>query len=379
MSFFDLIRDLRTREPDAAKTARVMKAMGWFCILAGAWNSAVLHLLPFDRSPFKIPRDYPSFALATFAIIGALSLLSARGILNREPWGRRLGQAAVFLLVAAVIGYFVVLVGSMNIPSSFIPRPVLIIFSIFFFGQIVVPAWFGIRYLGRLPVEPLPQEMEARYNNATSRSGSGVNENAFVLPDRRAVTGTHPRESAPAPHPAAPDVRYKDSPSPLGVGGTFIVLLAVPLAAMMIAQTVFGPQAIAVLVIPLFLPIFVGPVLYNRSVSPFERERGLVASYTGGGSIFLFNGTWPFFRLLVYADGVEIRVMFHRFFIPYDRMEDLPEKPGLFSSGVPFRSGLPEVPSSIRFYGFRSKGVLEAVREQRDRYLAAGVPPGPAR
>jgi hypothetical protein len=138
----------------------------------------------------------------------------------------------------------------------------------------------------------------------------------------------------------------------------------------MIAQQVFGPRVIPALFILFFLLIFIGPFLYNRTTSPFEERRSAVASFTGGGSILLLNGSWLFFRLLIYADGVEIRVPFHRHFIPYDKMDNLPAKIGFFSSGVLFRSDLPEVPSSIRFYGFRSKDVLKAVQEQRHRFLA---------
>ena len=68
--------------------------------------------------------------------------------------------------------------------------------------------------------------------------------------------------------------------------------------------------------------------------------------------------------------------MFHRFFIPYNKMEDLPEKIRFFSSGIPFKSDLPGVPSTIRFYGFGSKGILEVVKEQRKRFLAANTGTG---
>jgi hypothetical protein len=132
---------------------------------------------------------------------------------------------------------------------------------------------------------------------------------------------------------------------------------------------VFGPQAIPALFLLLVLPVFVGPILYNQAASPFEQGRTVVESYTGGGSLFRMNGSWPFFRLLVYADGVELRVMFHRFFIPYDRMDGLPDKTGFFSNGLLFRSDLPGVPSSIRFYGFRAKGVLALVKDKRERFL----------
>jgi len=347
MSFFDLIRDLRTSEPNVAKASKAMAVIGWVCLFIGAWNFIVPSLMPFDRNPFHLPPNYPVYSLVAFSFLCALFFLSSRGIRNGESWGKGLGQAAVVLLVVTIIGLLVVVFSGTHFPFSAFPAPVLIIFSILFVGQFIVPAWFGIRYLGRLP----------------------VTESASVNPGRRTAASPQPRAGA-IPQGSQLAASYAESPFPFGAGATFIALLAVPMLGIFAALQVFGTQAVPVLFVPFFLLIFIGPVLYNRSTSSFEERRTILASYTGGGSIFLMNGSWPFFRLLVYADGVEIRFMFHRYFIPYDRMEDLPEKLGFFSTGVLFRSDLPKVPSSIRFYGFRSKVVLAAVQEQRKRFLA---------
>lgn len=152
MSFFDIIRDLRIRESDVAKAARTQKIIGWFCFLTGAWNFIVTQLMPFERSPFKLPPGFPVLIFAFFFALGALFLLSARGILNREPWGRRLGQAAVVILVAAIPLLVVKVFNWSEFPFSSISSLIFVIFFILFIGQIVVPAWIGIRYLGRLPV-----------------------------------------------------------------------------------------------------------------------------------------------------------------------------------------------------------------------------------
>jgi hypothetical protein len=136
------------------------------------------------------------------------------------------------------------------------------------------------------------------------------------------------------------------------------------------AEKYASPPVFALLFGAMFLVLFVGPALYNRKPSSFEQARTVLASYTGGGSLMLFNGSWPFFRLLVYDDGVEVRVMFHRFFIPYDKMEDLPDKIRFFSlGGILFKSDLPGVPSRIRFHGRNSKKILEFVNERRRRFL----------
>jgi len=78
--------------------------------------------------------------------------------------------------------------------------------------------------------------------------------------------------------------------------------------------------------------------------------------------------------------GEEIRVMFHRFFIPYDKMEDLPDKIKFFSlGGILFKSDLPGVPSRIRFNGRSSKKILEFVNERKRKFLAMNAGSGASR
>jgi hypothetical protein len=153
--------------------------------------------------------------------------------------------------------------------------------------------------------------------------------------------------------------------------GTFPLLIAVPLLVMFIGQKYLGPESIAVMFPLVFIFIFLGPTIFNYLSSPFQENRKLLTAFTGGGSIFLFSGSWPFFRLMVYDDALEVRVMFHRFLIPYEKMDDIPNKLGFFSTGMLIKSDLPDVPSSIRFSGFGMKRIVQVVNEARNSYLAA--------
>ncbi len=348
MSFFDFLRELRTGEPDVAKAAKALKVLGWVCLIGAVWNYVMSSIGPFDQDPFNLPPDFPYLALVSLSFLGGLFLLSGRGIKSMEPWGKKLAQFGVVLLVGLIIGFAAFLLSMKEfsglrkeIPAAFG------VFIVIFLAQFVLPAYFGIRYLGRLPVDD-NRYAGSVYHPAAARQpeGPGRSRNSTTM-----------------------EKQYKEALFPFGVLGTFALLLAVPLAGILLAEKFAGPEVVPFLFFPLFLLVFVGPALYNRSESSFEKERTPVATYTGGGSMFLFNGSWPFFRLLVYADGVEIRVMFHRFFIPYDKMDDLPEKIGFFSSGIQFKSNLPGVPASIRFYGFGSKRILEMVKEQRKRFF----------
>jgi hypothetical protein len=307
--------------------------------------------------PFNLDPAFPAIALTTGALLAGLFFLASRGISDRAAWGKRLGQLTVVLLVASIVAAFFILFSGIRTDVPMPPAPFLIIFSIIFIAQFIVPAYFGIQYLGRLPVD----------------------ENSYVRPAMRPDTMMR----APAPNserrqPTAVQ-GYKESPVPFGVVGTFAILLGIPMIGVMLAQKYANPAAFGFLFAAVFLIIFLGPALYNHVPSSFEQARTVGASYTGGGSLFLFNGSWPFFRLLVYDDGVEVRVMFHRFFIPYDKMKDLPEKIKFFSTGILFKSDLPGVPSRIRFYGFSSKKILAVVKERRNRYPAMDAGPGASR
>lgn len=348
MDFFDLVKELRKGEPDATKAAKAMKILGGICVFGAVWNYGIYYIAPFEKSPFNLPPDYPYLALISLSLLGALFLLSARGIKAMEPWGKKLGQSAVVLMIGLLVGsmFFMFFMTEFSFVRENVPI-LFMIFSALFIAQFAVPAYFGVRYLGRLPVK---------------ESGfTGPAYGPAAIP--KAATERFGRESS------ASSQKYKDSPSPFGVAGTFALLIAVPMAIIMIVQKYGGPEAVPFFFLSAFLLIFVGPALYNRVPSPFENERNPAASYTGGGSMLLFSGSWPFFRLLVYPDGVEIRAMFHRYFIPYDTMDDLPDKIGFFNRGVLFRSNLPDVPTHIRFYGFGMKRILETINVQRSGFM----------
>ncbi len=104
----------------------------------------------------------------------------------------------------------------------------------------------------------------------------------------------------------------------------------------------------------------------NFVPSPFQEGRQAGASFTGGGPISLFGGTWPFSRLLVYRDGLEVRLLFHRFFVPYEAMDEIPERVGFFLRGILIRS---DFPGAIRFQGFGMKKLARIVARHRKRLL----------
>jgi hypothetical protein len=351
MGYFDLVKELRDGSPDVMKAAKAMKILGWICVFAAVWNYVLYYLGNFGKEPFNLPPDYPDVALISLLVLGVLFLLAAHGVTAMELWGKQLGQFAVVLLVGMIISS-VLITFSMKEFSQFWKdaRVIVLIFSTIIVAQFVIPAYFGMRYLRRLPVN---EDGSAR-QRTVCRETPAVQSEGFGK-DR-----------------FGQDMKYRDSPMRFGIYVTFLLWIAVPLFVIMMIMEFMGPEAMAMTFPPFFLIMFFGPIIYNRFQSPFETERGriLVSSYTGGGSIYLFNGSWPFFRLLVYKDGVEIRIMFQRYFIPYDKMDDIPDKIGFFSGGMLFKSNLPGVPSSIRFYKLGMNKIAKVINEARAEYLS---------
>ena len=153
MDFFDLVKELRKGEPDVTKAAKALKLLGWICVFGAVWNYVIYYVGPFEESPFNLPPEYPHLALISLSLLGALFFLSARGIKAMEPWGKKSGQLTVVLLIGLLISFMFFMFSIKEF--SFVRENVPILFMIFsalFIAQFVVPAYFGVRYLGRLPV-----------------------------------------------------------------------------------------------------------------------------------------------------------------------------------------------------------------------------------
>ena len=350
MGFFDLIRELRTNHADPQKAARMMTYFGWGCLAGGLWNFLAPQIDSFKHSKLPISPSYPYLALTGLSLAGGLFLFAARGIQELEPWGKRVGQAAVFLLLAQIILFPLVIM-----PEFLAHKPDSLAFDIFFtimmlivLGQFVLPGYYGIKYLNRLPVND-DQIDAARYRQ--EQVAREINQR---MEARIATTDT---------------TKFHDSPFPFGLSITFPLMIGSFMVLMILSEKFFGKDSFLVISPGLFLFLFIGPSVFNYLSSPFQAERTLITSFTGGGSIYLFHGSVPFFRLLVYNNALEVRVMFHRYLIPYDKMEAPPDKIGFFTSGLLIKSDLPGVPSSIRFAGFGMKKILQTVTQARDGFL----------
>ena len=104
-------------------------------------------------------------------------------------------------------------------------------------------------------------------------------------------------------------------------------------------------------------PLFIVPPLFNLLPSRFQAKRSIIASYICGVLVGPFIASPPFGRLLLYEDGVELRVMFQRYFIPYAQM--------VSAFQLTLHSDLPRVPRTIRIVSLRSGPLVKQVNAMR--------------
>jgi hypothetical protein len=268
--------------------------------------------------------------------------LAALSLWRRHPWGKRLAQAAVIVVVS--LNTFVVAwhkLDGLRTEKIFGPGPTVSLISLWWILPLVGLLYLVVRYLGRMQIE----------------------ETGFIAPP---VNGANL-----APVPAAP-VKYRHSLFWLGPIGLFVAIMIAFLTGMnyiFFEMREFSP----LVMVAFFAFVFIGPILHSYFSSPFSKSREIISSYFMGGTVGLLQT--PFNRLLVYKDGLEVRSMFSCMFIPYERMEDPPDASGLFSWGLIIKSDLPGVPWRIRLSSlFRNQAIVDEVIEIRDRYLKEKTP-----
>jgi hypothetical protein len=346
MDFSDLINELRKGEPNINKAEKATKTLGWICMFGAAWNFIIPFITSSGDNPL-LPESLQLAASISLSIIGVLFLISSRGIRQKAQWGVRTAQTAIILTLGLIIIFALFMVLIFYSKNSLPKEPLFRIFTgVIFalvFGQFFILGFFGVRYLGRLPMK--------KVNFSDIKYGTD-NDTDYEFGQAKSAISLQAQT-------------YKDALFPFGIGGTFVLLVAGLLVAVFAAKKYVGEPIESVIFVAGFVLIFFGPVVYNRLPSPFENNRKVITSRTGGGSAGLLYGSWPLFRLIIYEDGLEVRAMFHRFFIPYDQMEDVPQKVGFFSRGILIKSDLPDVPSIIRFMSFGIKKVNQTIIEAK--------------
>ena len=347
MSYRDIISALRAKRPNAEKASRWLKYAGLGCLAVTAWNVAFVFFDPVAISELPIP-PYFNQGLALLAVAGCLFLIAGRGVAEKSPGAALWGQLAVVVVAALVAAFTYSMVGipqKMGLGGERHPfqwfNMIWMAVGVLVAMQFLVPAYFALGYLQRLK-QVLVDETILGRPGASSPAVPGV--------------------------PGDTD-KYCHALLPFGIYFNFFVIMGAGILLFFLGRHFIEGLGGTGFFLPFFV-LFFGPIIFNYLPSPFQKQREVIEQVTGGGSIFMLNGSWPFFRLLVYADGIEIRFFLHAWFIPYAKLESISLKRMFVTRNLLICSDLPGVPSRIRFASFRKEALLARIEACRQAHLA---------
>lgn len=151
--------------------------------------------------------------------------------------------------------------------------------------------------------------------------------------------------------------KFSDSLLPGGFSGVIALLIAAIIGILVWCGPENASRGMVLLLIMFVAASFLG----NLPTSPFERRFRLVSSHFGGGATGAFHMAYPLTRLLIYHEGLEFRLLFQRYFVPFDRMPPPTAEKSFFTALV-VRPEAPGLPKYLRFGTFGSAEVIARVR-----------------
>lgn len=154
------------------------------------------------------------------------------------------------------------------------------------------------------------------------------------------------------------DSEYLYSPIQLSLKLTQILLfILIVIIAIVLHKIVNNKYAIIVIPIIFFTPEILF-ILYYKRKTPFEEQFTLEKKFIGNFYSTIrkwFHQDYNFlFYLVIYKEGLEIRVLLTSFFIPYEKITDI-EFESKFSPSITIESSLKNVPSVISLGGVSEK------------------------
>jgi len=146
---------------------------------------------------------------------------------------------------------------------------------------------------------------------------------------------------------------YSDSLFPFGIGASFIITLLALLLGGSLVSIFLEPflvqkgfeQGGGIILLIIILVIVVCPIIYNKRVSCFERQRTPLKIIDHFGIIQGLRGA--FIKLLLYEEGLEIRAFYHRYYIPFDKIDSVSIERLLFCKRININTQIKGVPEFL--------------------------------
>lgn len=332
---FELIRRLRTENPSTQCASTAARWFGIVCLGVVFWNLLVVSTMTPGTFLFKIDTFETKIALSLIAFAGLVALVAASRLKTDPVSGARVAKLSLLLWMAGLV---VFLAGFWINPAGSPPGVIGLVFRIFMipvFGQFLVPGWFALGYLNRL-----------------EEAQTGV----IFAPDPTpplASFGAHQKLSC------------REGLFPWGAAVTFLLSMAFVMGGILLVEFFMGNQCIPYVAVPGFLLLFVGPIAWNERASSFQGSREIVSTCRAGISMLFFHATFPFCKVLVYRDGLELRIEFTRYFLPYDKCIELLKLEGMLGNTLVLRTRIPGVPETIRIQTRQASTILAEIEAAR--------------
>ncbi len=309
MQWIQKIKRLKNTEPNIEKTVKNLKKAGIISIAIGLWNF-ILPLLEsdFSKEPFNLSASYPITAIILSIIVSIPFFYASKLLKERNIFGKIIAKLSIIIAGIATVAMFSFVFQGFPLENF---GPIGIIFPIIAVVQFLLPAYYSYAYINRITIEP--KQVKEIYNEIKATESFKTKS------------------------------KYVDSFSPLGLPFTFFVILGGGMLFIQIFMRFTDESLMPVVFIPFFASVFIVPMIFNNRTSPFEEGREMISSHICSGQIGFFQGSAPFFKLVVYKDSIEVRVFFHRYWLPFAEVDEISSK----RNRMTIISDLPDVPESI--------------------------------
>ena len=127
-------------------------------------------------------------------------------------------------------------------------------------------------------------------------------------------------------------------------------------------------QGGGIILLIIILVIVVGPIIYNKRISRFEKERTPLKIIDHFGVIQGLRGA--FIRFLLYEEGLEIRAFYHRYYIPFDKIDGVSIERILFSNRINIETTIRGVPEFLTLPD-KQQSDLASIVQNKIRYNKA--------
>ncbi len=169
--------------------------------------------------------------------------------------------------------------------------------------------------------------------------------------------------------------KYSDSLFPFGIGTTFCLILMISLftgaiMGYLLRNNHSFEQGGGIILLIIIIILFVVPMFGNRKKSHFEQNKKVLAEYDGIGTIQGLRGAM--FRLVIYEEGMEIRALYHRYYIPFKEIKKVEKKEGYFSKRLDIVTGISGIPDYIESSDKKFWELAELIKKRINIVLGQG-------